>query len=404
MNARILWICLAWLSFWTIPQQAWSQSLQQQVTNQVVPHSDYAIYLIWGSAPALYAGMHMQIHEVPSILWVQRSAHFDFDYLPNHVKLVRDELLQQGTLEQEISRLIKQNPRATYTVYVTDTMAGWAIVNFFLTKGLKLEQLTIEFLSDGSGTTNLYHQTYYGKANAEALFAEHRALTQRRIRNSIANPENIRMWEYYQMYAFSKEFGDVRMWLSHSASVFGDSPVAASLNFFELPFRTMYTSLRFLQRRNFERLMRFDRKEFDRVLLSDRDKIPLVVIGGWSSDAEGNRSVSPTFSRDINALVQHFGSGYRYFFKGHPELPNGNRAEAALMKSLGFENLPNTAFPFELLLFAYPDLVVGGYQSSVFSSASPHQLRFLLGDITAQPMLALYQQNTWPNLVRIGSS
>lgn len=38
------------------------------------------------------------------------------------------------------------------------------------------------------------------------------------------------------------------------------------------------------------------------------------------------------------------------------------------MQELNFEQLPNVNFPFELLVMSYPDLVVGGYQSSVFIS------------------------------------
>lgn len=371
----------------------------RQLMDEIVPKTDYAIYLIWGTMPILYTAMHMQLHQVPSILWAQREEHFNLNYLPANIQIVHDRFLQEGTLEKEIDALIQKNPNATYTLYITDTMAGWAVTYYFLSKGVELSSIKIEFLSDGAGTANLYDLTYSSHINASELFDTHCSDVKKLIAYGILDPESINKWSYHYLYAFSKLL-NARIWLNHSTNIFSHKNIIDQLNFFEISFKDFYQAISLECQRNFELLMNFNREEFDVIMSSDGGNKPaIVVIGSWMSDKDGYRSISPTFHQDVKNLVTYFGDGYEYFFKGHPELPKGNAEERRLMNDLGFKNLPNVYFPFELLLLIYPNLIVGGYTSSVFITADQYQLRFVFGPINAQPMRALYQQNTWPNIV-----
>ncbi|NIZ46323.1 hypothetical protein PVA44_06535 [Entomospira nematocerorum] len=377
---------------------------RKQFIQLITPKTEYAIYMLWGSLPVLYASMHMQMHDVPSIVWAQRREHFDFSHLPQHVQQVEDLYLREGHLARVIQELARDSS-ARFTVYLTDTMAGWAILQYFISIGISLDRLDIELLSDGSATTNLYYQQYINDPSAAISRYQ---LQRQKVRRALyhttyVNGERLATWDYHYMYAFSTELPRVRYWLPHTTAVFPiNSLIHLDMNWFVLPFHTLYDALTNDQKRQFERLLQFNREEFDAVLYTtEESQIPVIMIGAWSTDSNGNRRISATFEQDVKELISRMGKGYRFFFKGHPELPSGNPKEQALMKQLGFETLPNVSFPFELLLLAYPQLIVGGYSSSVFVTANKDQLRFILGSLTTQPVLALHERGMWPLAMHI---
>ncbi|NIZ19216.1 hypothetical protein [Entomospira culicis] len=404
----------------------------------LMPEGDYVVYFLWGTMPNIYAGMHMQLHDKPSILWAVRPENFNFDYLPAHVIWIDDPHISDiphakskdfipvlkanhGAFEQAIDRILAENPDAVFHVYMADYVAYWAMNYYFISKGVSTERLHVDFISEGSFTLNEYFNKYVWvypgdskikdmlkwiqrKFLLKATFQDDKRKAQAAMKQAQKDITKVTNHGPHYLFATTLLYDNARHWLFHDAEIFPIPYVANQQHFFPLPMFRFYNLLDMEEQKQFEQLMNFNKAEFDSVLYPEGEtKKPLIIIGSWDSrnpDKE-NKRISADFEQEMRELVEIFGADHRIFFKGHPALPYGNEAEEALMQELNFEQLPNVNFPFELLVMSYPDLVVGGYQSSVFISVPPAQLQFILGELWMHPMKYFYEHNYWSNAIHI---
>jgi hypothetical protein len=374
--------------------------------------SDYVVYILRTTQPVFYAGMHMQIHNKPSLLWTQRREHINEPRLPSHVKWIDDPLIGSvinstgqnvgttlkagnGALEREIDSILSQNPNATFTLLICE-MDLFLVSYYFLSKGVSLNRLKIEVVPDGARTLLLFNEAHGASGSAaDQEFSVRRATLSTLISRSTANPADLYAWDDTYKFAASVEL-KARYWLNHAIDVFPSNNVLKEINWVDAILVNTYRSLNSTQQRNFSELMHFYKADFDAVLYpAGERRIPIIIAG---THIDGQR-VSDNFESEMRKVVATFGSGYRYFFKGHPRLPNGNTAEQAIMQELGFEpSLPNMNFPLEFILLAYPDITMGGYASTTYLSASDKQFIFHIGDLTLTPLVQLRENGRWPLL------
>ncbi|NIZ19217.1 hypothetical protein [Entomospira culicis] len=378
---------------------------------ELMPKTDYAIYMLFGSPPAMQAGMHWQTHNVPSVVWTNRVYQFDPNYIPRNVEIIEDSKLESILLnsgdnlgrdlkntytvfEQRIDKLFRENPHATYTVYATDGFLEM-VPYFIFSKGIKPEQVVVEILNDMANVSYFYR---VNATQAETLFEAHRMEARDFIRSATSNPSGMGTWNSEKLPLGYELSG--RFWFI-SRAVYDGVPFMSRINHRELPFSSWYHSLSSYQRSNLERLMFFDAKEIDKVLFPNGStKTPIIIAGAYRANPnDSGLIVSEHFEAEMQAILDHFGDQYTYFFKGHPVLPEGSSSERQWMQDKGIHIFPsNTRFPFEFLMFHYSDLIVGGYPTSSYLSASAQQFRFHIGSITDPRLSLMYSWGYWPNL------
>lgn len=114
-----------------------------------------------------------------------------------------------------------------------------------------------------------------------------------------------------------------------------------------------------------------------------------MIISGTSQSGE-----NPPFEESVNAVMEHFGDEYTYLYKPHPAWPASKfEGRAEFLASKGIKELPAQT-PMEVILWTYPNVNVGGYNSSLYMSATtPGQVKFFLtGDVgsLSEPLPDLY--------------
>ncbi|NIZ46324.1 hypothetical protein PVA44_06530 [Entomospira nematocerorum] len=376
------------------------------------PQSDYAVYMLFGSPPALHSGLHWFMHEVPSIVWTNRPYQFNMKYVPTNIEMIDDPelhgiILNYGStlgatlqsaytpFEQRLDKLFKENPNATYTVYATDGFL-WMVPYYFYRKGIAPEQITLEILNDGSEATALYRED-------PSLFDTHVTEVKKMIEIATLNPTLMTRWS--SRYAFAAGFVmDGRFWFIDETEYVGTTIAETRLRFLNLPYRMLYESLPQSQRSDFEKSMFFDVAKMTKTLFPNNGKKAPIIIAGTYRSTPSGLVVSENFETEMQTLLDHFGSDYTYFFKGHPVLPEGNKTAREWMKKAGINIFPqDTRFPFEMLLLHYPDLIVGGYTTSSFLTASDKQFRFHIGELSGALKMR-HQWGSWPNLFIIAGA
>ncbi len=360
----------------------------------VVEQTEVVIYSVNGTLPTLYAGLNMVQDTRPSYVYFERSGTLDIDNLPEHVLgAVTDSSYDNITyIKDKIKELHTVNPNTKFHLFCDDLRIQFEL-EYFIAQGISNYEVTL--LSDGTGTytyalgTNTVSENANfsgedGEANFKAWQNFYDDLVEKAENGedieSTLNPDKIgNPMRIAPAAIYAAKSEKIDYWMQYPELIIDSSTSAyvnqqyddADLSAVH-PFE-LYSELSEEEKAKFLEMVYFVKDDFD-ALLDESDK-PNMVITGTSYTGSGD------FEGYINEVLAKFGDEYDYFYKAHPAYPpvSGHEImDADFLTESGIGRLPDR-MPMEVLMWAYPDLKIGGYNSSLYMSADTDNVLFFLG-------------------------
>jgi hypothetical protein len=402
---------------------------------EILPTTAYAIYIPWGTLPTLYSAIHMQLHNKPSFLWFLRTGTLDPEFLPRHVTLIGTpgNPADVALIGEKIREILTENPDASFTLYTDDMQSGRIALDVLIGNGVKEGNYQIRILSDGSGTYNFYKNLFnvanggldtYNNA-AAYYFNLFRRAAQTKTNTHV--PKSNPMWADLanQMFALGS-YPFAEMWLSFPDLLTSDDfriPLA------RMQIKTRTVTPQFLfkcmnrsQTESFLRLVGFSRAYFDSLLKISPAlaRAASAVKKTAASEPEEGITQQPAaaetliadepaaekhklivtmsdpipagFTKTLAKIIKDYQDEYDIFLKPHPNsIPN--EKEIAHYKKMGVTEVLPGRMPMEVFLWAYPDIKIGGYQSSLYMTAGEQQTLFFISNGAydlPEPLASLY--------------
>lgn len=341
------------------------------------------IYLTNGTLPTLYAGLNLIKDPSLSLIYYERSGTFDNSKLPTNVKAFTSGK-DYGAIEK-IFQIFQQYPQDKYTFTLfSDDLRAQREIEFFTKTAKKYNTLDYKFimLSDGTATYKYFADNY--KAIGSFAQYEEKLENYKNIYIDASNGSDITktMNSYVVAPTYLADsitqivqFPSRELWLQFPDYLISQDPkVNAALKQAKLikkqPF-AIYNSLSDKQKQQFLSLVKFDKKLFDDKYFSKTDKPYLIIAGA-------NLGLGD-FANYIKQISQKYGEKYHLLFKPHPShMPkDGDIINPQLLQQYNIDVLPGR-LPMEVIMWAYPNLKIGGYESSLFMAANPKNVLFFI--------------------------
>ena len=396
------------------------------------------VYFTFGTLPTLYASLHFLSHSNPSYVFFTRNDTFDVEQMPNHVTQIRD--VTYGTLPPaeiaEIARETIAELEETYNSpnfhFFVDDLRVLLPYYALMRNDIPESRFRITLLSDGVGT---YAGMFTGNG----------------VDNRFVGPNGFNNWRDrrtdFQNFWLPLIKSDTQLTASNYEAIllnFDLAYIAAQrpnveywMQFPEFGFLREGVMLEVkaeLLRTNLVKVMPFNmldnlssaRKDifFDATIgnpsfaigeeVSLRDKLddlfdsekPVMIISGTHAGgiSGGGHGVAG-FLAALEQIVNTFGDDYVLMYKPHPSWNSslaGNLPIIEFMADNDIFILP-PRLPMEVLMWAYPEVFIGGYASSLYMSARVEQVRFSIGNFAAggdthNIMYVLYQMGFFANM------
>lgn len=455
--------CVSVRSEWDSVQQALKENEQklaelesrlEALETQTNLHQ-YDFYITLGTLPTLYATLNAYQTQNPNTyMWFYRGNTISYDYSAEHIhyfdtqsKTNAYSTIDYDVIRTQITDIMKKDPLAKFHLYCDDLRASF-ILSLFVYVGVDFEDLQVTFLSDGTGTYNLfYNQT----DETYAEYAEEWNTLLNTFVEARNNPEftsehavNDQATTLQHLAFYLTTFPNVEIWAQHPDYLIsnGETVMAekSKMNIVKKDPKEMYLSLNAGVRHDYQMAVLAnalvdsdtlntldDAVSYFDEMLDNRDKEVVLILGTNRDTLAQNQFYmdetiafyTPTVVPNDPTKVTYKGQEYTItagdskvivdgaeltigelgvylFFKGHPAYP----AQEDLQAYFDAHNivvLPHRT-PVETLFWLY-DVKVGGYQSTSFLSASIGQTEFFFEEPTINTLIQMRDAGFFENAV-----
>ncbi|KJB85975.1 hypothetical protein AZ66_21515 [Paenibacillus sp. E194] len=348
----------------------------------------YDIYATLGTLPTLYAGLNTYTSNNESYMWFLRKGTLNTTYLPSHMNFIAPNKEYDAELMNEIIDKVKElftlNPDAKFNFYIDDLRVQF-ILQSFVANHIPEDNYKVFLLSDGTATYTKFKSMFNaaGTYPTWIKYADDFMNKKTRIaagENDVININNDT--EMHPSMYFASQFDNVEYWMQFpELLVSNDDNVKTEIikmNTIKTTPNDIYHNLSDDKKAAFVKAAGVDKQKFDGIF--DASSKPNLIISGTSLSGEQNG-----FEEVVKNIVKDYGERYDLFFKPHPawdpisnpQLIDLKRKE--FINGLGITILP-AQLPMEALLWAYPDLKIGGYSSTLYMSTAQGQTLFFIAD------------------------
>jgi|GEM_PF-1332443 len=412
--------------------------LEGRISNRVF------IYLTEGTLPTLNAFLHVLSHNYPSFMLFGRKDTFNHEMLPSHVTMVREPGIP-GTPESEIRipediiamrdlvKELEEEFNQPYFHFFAECIN--ALTPFYIMERANIprERFQITLLSDGANHPSIFLQlppfwAPPGFSDGDLLFSGPNGLDNwRHFIDSFnnywlplfASDEGL-AFEHYRrfrpnwayMWAAALQ-PNVDFWISFPGWFFMQDvhpAILGDLIHATLVGRKAYDQLEGLERHRrdifFEATLNNPNFAIEgvgslRTMLEDyftQDKPVMIVSGTHGGTVSGAGGNVAHFITALEEIIEEFGDDYVLMYKPHPSWVISHPGNAPLLAFLEEHNiriLP-PRLPMEVIMWAFPDVQVGGFNSTLYISARASQVRFFIGGLGAGMVNFLYESGAFP--------
>lgn len=346
------------------------------------------IYATHGSLPTLYALLNAYADESESYMWYERATTVpDTSALPSHIKLMTplgsDPFNLQKRMD-EVGEIIKANPYAHFNLYCDDIRAQYEI-QLLVYNGLSRDRYNVYLVSDGTGTYTWF-DSYFKDSTAatenwDKYVAEYNTAIEN-AKNGIISDNLYKENTAGLLYCFvSPTLNDnVEHWVQYKdILVSNNSEINSKLNFVEKKPYDMYNALSDEKKAEFLSVMGADKATCDEKYFPNNGKKYIVILGAAANE-NGEGRVDGTFEDAMDQVLQDYGDDYVFYYKPHPVWPASKvEGREDYLKSRGIVELP-AQLPMEVLMWAYPEVGIGGYTSTTYLSAFKGNVKFFFAN------------------------
>ncbi len=399
---------------------------------------DINIYTTYGTLPTLYGllNVYKDIDDAAkenrdpakSYMWYLRGNTANADELPENVTVMaplsKDQFYHAEYAKKFMAyarKLYETYPNAHFNLYCDDLRAQAELL-YFTFNGIPEEQYNVHLLSDGTGSYSFIKNYFYSDSNPENVGTVENAQNKWELYEYWYNTYKERaekgeidtarfldnnMGACYIMYAAAARDNVeyVLQWpeLMISDDVTINEYLDTKMNRIKQFPSDIYAELSDEQKSAFLNAVlsasNLTQKEFDETYLPGiNEGKKYMIISGTSPSGEGSIS----FEDRVNNVIGYFGDEYTYLYKPHPSWPGSTvEGRAEYLASKGIVEMPAQT-PMEVILTAYPSVDLGGYNSSLYMSATGSHVKFFFTgsyDSLSAPLPDLYKLGMYPDAV-----
>jgi len=348
----------------------------------------YDIYATLGTLPTLYAGLNTYSSNNESYMWFLRKGTLNTTYLPSHVNLIAPNKEYDAELMNEIIDKVKElytlNSDAKFNFYIDDLRVQF-ILQSFVANQIPESNYKVFLLSDGTGTYTIFKNMFNDIGTYPTWIKYADDFINRKTRIAAGEKDVININDSMKMHPsmyYASQFDNVEYWMQFpELLVSNDDNVKteiSKMNTIKTTPNDIYNDLSDEKKAAFVKAAGVDKQKFDGIF--DASSKPNLIISGTSLPGE-----QYGFEEVVKNIVRDYGKQYDLFFKPHPAWdPNSvqqliDLKRKEFLNGLGITILP-AQLPMEALLWAYPDLKIGGYSSTLYMSTAKEQTLFFIAD------------------------
>jgi len=393
--------------------------------NDLPDGKTYNIVITNATIPPMMAILDVLENENETYMWYGRKNTFiDIDNFGENMTFIGDPKNQEevpGIKPEVLSEMknivldlyITSKETANFNLYVVDYGIKVAL-QIFIEQGIKEENYQVFLLEDGSGSYEQFNQAGYAASDGKTVFDAKVAELDQLIADikqggyTWGSAANMINWDLAFAYA-TKD--NVEYWLQYPEIITSLDPAMQAflddqgIHFVKKKLTPMFHELSEDKQSIFQNAI-LDLNTFGPILNIDNGKQTLLVTGtSYDGEDQGFVTDLPTGDGELEIamdyIIETYGDAYNIFFKPHPSwMPSlgddmGVRWESVLGQSRPTEweqilrdrvdyfadnnivVLPGQT-PIEAILWAFPEVKIGGYNSSLYMNASNEQVLFFI--------------------------
>ncbi|HZJ89653.1 MAG TPA: hypothetical protein VFD05_03075, partial [Bacilli bacterium] len=281
---------------------------------------------------------------------------------------------------EQLFKLRMKHEEPYFNFYFDDLRAHY-ILDFPIAANIPYANYGITMLSDGTGSYSTY------KGIKESEYVEFQANWDNYV-NSYQNEGMLFNWgsdnngmPLHKYAPFLTKYANVNYWLQfpeYLSNTESDTLNADKVNF-KITKKNPHAMYEALDQENLplfndavlsaaETNIAYYNEQF-----IGRDRDILIITGTNLRGLETNVDY-------IDQVIADYGDTHYMYFKPHPAYPPDGELNS-YFDANGIITLPHRT-PMEAILWMYPDVYIGGYNSSLYMSSEPGQTLFFFGNIT----------------------
>ncbi|MCL1944678.1 MAG: hypothetical protein FWF56_02580 [Firmicutes bacterium] len=388
------------------------------------------IYMCFGTLPILYQSINLLSHNNPSYVYFGRVDTFNLSKLPSNVTLLDDkshvEIGEQGVLDMAdkvVKNINDKDNTARYKFFVDDIRVLMPF-HAFLTNGIDSSRFQIIMVSDGTASYNTTPNTLMGQYigengidewNKDKIQLDEILDNFKNGDGKIVEPDEI-MGDLNTAYVASQIQG-VEYWMQYPEFAFLHKDISQEIrseimrsNIVKKQPYNMLSSLSSQSKELFFEATLNNpnhaggavKSQLDELLNQDK---PVLLISG-THIGEGKNP--DKFDDAVQVVIDNFADDYTIMLKPHPA-QDINSPQFDITKERGIAILP-PQLPMEVIMWSYPSINVGGYNSSLYMAAQPSQVKFFFGKsfpnggLITELLSILYDNNFFGDAVMLEDS
>lgn len=351
---------------------------------------------------------------IPTITVFERADSWNWGNLPEHVYKLPTASEEDFTgvtwggqkwldcrnkMSAYIKDLYEISPNAEFNLYYTDNYVENMLM-LLVANQIPESQYHVVLLSDGSGTYSYFKEAFQNDTDGSlynAMRKDWENLKEQTRKEGKFDPSkaayrdsvNLKNTCLPKYAAVAAEDENVEWWVNRARTTdtFNISNTELSEkvvgNCTERNASKMLQSLSDADKADdFKNLYHFDNEMFHQA--GEEGKQVMLILG----TTVGNENSEGNFSSYAKLVMDYYGDGYVYYYKGHPGTPTIlYPSKQNQLNELGIIDV-DSSIPAELILFFYPDLSLCGYNSTTFQSVQSAQMACGMFNMTKENGLA----------------
>lgn len=378
---------------------------------------DIDFHITFGSLPTLYSLLSLYTNietakaegNEPSkaFVWYQRGGTANPESLPENATMMAEVSTAQ-TYNKEYAvrfmayaqKLYKLYPNAHFNLYCDDLRIQYELL-LFTYNHIPESNYNVYLLSDGTGSYSYIKNYLYADSESGSvedvpglvddklgLYKYWYEEYKRRVSKGVVSESKLfdgnAMQLCYVMYP-ACTLDNVEYWLQWPELMISDVPeyneyFDTKLNRVKKLPNDIYAGLCEESKTEFMNAVLsatgLTKEDYDKTYFSDyNDGQKYMIISGTSPNGEKGG-----FDETVKNIIAHFGDEYIYMYKPHPSWAASKvDGREAFLAENNIIELPAQT-PMETILWAYPNVNIGGYSSSLYMSSTGGQVKFFIAN------------------------
>ena len=324
---------------------------------------------------------------IPSYLTTDRRQSFDWDNLPENMftcPFAKDNnkyLDNVAAVKDYVDVLYDIDNNAHFNFFCNDTCPQLEVVSIIWRKNaIPEDNYSLRLITDGSASYAKFKKQYDGLEDAQSkhdeMVEELKAAKAKSMSGQYVNYYDLKygyLGEY--QYALLDVEKDAQWWVVRKSA--GDTFQIQDTTFANKAVKDGRITNNYINNllaavqnagktEEFKALYKFDDSAFE-ATRSKGKKIMMIL--GTSKAGETSNPINDY----VDLTKAYYGSGYEYYYKGHPGyLPELNPGRAEELTEMGLQIL-DSSIAAELFVFFDPDISMSGYTSSTFQNSGTEE-------------------------------